>query len=57
MSNIQLYCVQLHVSALCIGHHRAVLSLGVWGVVGRGLVPSPLTPPRITAYCIVARQV
>ena len=27
VSSIQLHCVQLHVSALCIGHHQAVLGL------------------------------
>jgi len=27
MSNIQLHWVQLHVSAVCIGHHQVVLRL------------------------------
>jgi len=49
MNNIQLHWVQLHVSALCIGHHQVVLrhvehlynklgTLGGVGVVGRDLV-------------------
>jgi len=52
MSNIQLHWVQLHVSALCIGHHQVVhrfveelynkrVFRRVWGVVGRD---GPTTP-------------
>ena len=46
MRDKQLHWVQLHVSALCIGHHKIVLRfieqlynkqgiLGEWGVVGK----------------------
>jgi len=44
MSNISLHWVQLHVSALCIGHHQVFLRLveqlynkrGIMGSVGGG---------------------
>jgi len=52
MSNIQFRWTQLHVSALCIGHHQVVLRLyeqqyNKWGVVGRDLVPPPPRIPRL----------
>jgi len=46
MSNKQLHWIQLHVLALCIGHHQAVLRLveqlynkrGILGGVGEDLI-------------------
>ena len=59
MSNIQLHWVQLHVSALCIGHHQVVLRLveqlcnkrGVLGGVGGGETRSVVVVvPNITVH-------
>jgi len=67
MSDKPLHWVQLHVSALGIGHNQVVFrrfeelynkqgTLGEWGWWGEE-ISSPTTPnhPVYFAYCIVAR--
>jgi len=53
MSNIQLHWVQLHVSALCIGHHQVLLAQGYAIHYYKDETSSP---PKYPAYCIVAQQ-